>query len=154
VAQLGAKAEFLVSDETAICNLLHLYAERVDLGDGAGVAALFSRAHVKWGAQADVTYGAEPIARLYANVIKLHEDGTPRTHHLITNPIIEIAADGQTATCRSYYTVIQQTAAVPLQVIAGGRYHDGFEKFDGAWRFARREYFMDFRGAVHDHVKA
>jgi len=108
---------------------------------------------VKWGAAAEEAYGAAPIAKLYETFIKLHDDGTPRTHHLVTNPIIEIDAEGKTATCRSYYTVIQHTETVPLQVIAGGRYHDWLDKVDGRWRFSRREYFMDFRGSVEDHVR-
>jgi hypothetical protein len=57
------------------------------------------------------------------------------------------------ATARSYYTVVQQTAMIPLQVIASGRYRDVLIKVDGAWRFAKREYFMDMRGDVTDHVK-
>jgi 3-phenylpropionate/cinnamic acid dioxygenase small subunit len=123
------------------------------MGDGHGVAALFGQATVKWGVGAAETFGARPMLELFERVIRLHEDGTPRTHHLITNPLVEIGEDGTSATCRSYYTVVQQTGTVPLQVIAGGRYHDWFAKEDGVWRFARREYFMDFRGDLRDHVK-
>ena len=117
-------------DAAAIANLLYRYAELVDLGDAAGVAALFEHA------------------------IKLHDDGTPRTHHLITNPLIEIDAHGARATARSYYTVVQQTARLPLQVIAAGRYHDELERVDGRWRFVKRDYFMDMRGDVSDHLKS
>jgi hypothetical protein len=56
------------------------------------------------------------------------------------------------ATARSYYTVVQQTAMIPLQVIAAGRYHDVLIKVDGTWRFAKRDYFMDMRGNVTDHI--
>jgi ketosteroid isomerase-like protein len=136
----------------AIMNLLHLYAERVDLGDAQGTADLFANAAIKWGAEAPVIHGSDAVLKLYQENIKLHEDGTPRTHHIITNAIIEIAEDGQTAKARSYYTVVQQTGKVPLQVIAGGRYHDVLQKDNGSWEFTRRDYFMDFRGDVSDHV--
>jgi 3-phenylpropionate/cinnamic acid dioxygenase small subunit len=142
-----------ISDEYQILKLLYLYAERVDQGDKEGVAALFDHADVKWGAQAEVTHGAAPVADLYERVIKLHADGTPRTHHLITNAIIDMDIEKGAARSHSYYTVIQQTDEVPLQVIAGGRYHDSFARVDGAWRFSSREYFMDFRGNNRDHVK-
>jgi hypothetical protein len=141
-----------MKDYNAIMNLLHLYAERVDLGDAQGTADLFANADVKWGAEAPVIHGADVILKLYQENIKLHEDGTPRTHHIITNAIIDIAEDGQIAKVRSYYTVVQQTGRVPLQVIAGGRYHDDLRKINGSWTFARRDYFMDFSGDVSDHV--
>ncbi|ADV81388.1 nuclear transport factor 2 family protein [Terriglobus saanensis] len=141
------------NDATEIANLLYLYAERVDTGDAAGVAALFQHADVKWGVDAPTTHGDAPILELYNTHIKLHEDGTPRTHHLITNPIIEIAENGAEATVRSYYTVVQQTTILPLQVIASGRYHDVLEKIEGKWRFAKRDYLMDMRGNISEHVK-
>jgi 3-phenylpropionate/cinnamic acid dioxygenase small subunit len=142
----------MYNDVVAITNLLYLYAERVDAGDAAGVAALFEDADVKWGVDAPVRHGSAAILELYDTYIKLHDDGTPRTHHLRTNPIIDVAEDGMSATARSYYTVVQQTAMIPLQVIASGRYHDVLTKVDGAWRFAKRDYFMDMRGNVSDHV--
>ena len=142
----------MMNDYNAIMNLLHLYAERVDLGDAEGTAGLFANAEVKWGADAPIIHGSAAILKLYQENIKLHEDGTPRTHHVITNAIVDIAEDGQTAKARSYYTVVQQTNRLPFQVIAGGRYHDSLKKENGAWTFARREYFMDFRGDVSEHV--
>ena len=142
-----------MDDRSEICNLLYSYAELVDKGDGNAVAELFRDATVKWGSDAQETFGSEPILELFKNVIRLHDDGTPRTHHMVTNPIVKLSANGQSATCRSYYTVIQQTEKIALQVIAGGRYNDWLEKRDGAWRFTRREYFMDFRGNVSDHVR-
>jgi SnoaL-like domain len=55
---------------------------------------------------------------------------------VITNPIIEVDETAGTASCRSYYTVIQQTDDLPLQVIVAGRYHDQFLLVDGRWRYA------------------
>lgn len=139
-------------DHNSIMNLLALYAEKVDRGDAKGMTELFKNAAIKWGIDAPVIHGFDAMLELYENVIRLHADGTPRTHHIITNPIIEISEDGLTATARTYYTVIQQTDKIPLQVIAGGRYHDTFVKKNGSWEYSNRNYFMDFRGDISEHV--
>jgi hypothetical protein len=96
--------------------------------------------------------GAELLA-LWRGLVKIHPDGTPRTKHVVTNPILDIDEEAGTAACRSYYTVLQQTDAVPLQVVAAGRYHDEFERVDGVWRFSFRDYSMlDFTGDLRDHL--
>jgi hypothetical protein len=66
--------------------------------------------------------------------------------------VIEIDAAAASATARSYFTVLQATPAVPLQPIVAGRYHDRFERRDGAWRFADRLIFVDLVGNVSDHL--
>ena len=138
-------------DGFAITNLLYRYAELIDAGDFAGVSDLFAHADVTVGGQ--VLRGAEPMLALWNAHTKLHADGTPRTKHVVTNPIVEIAEDRRTASARSYYTVLQATEIVPLQVIAAGRYHDTFEKVDGRWRFATRDYsLLDLLGDVRDHL--
>ncbi|HUB56184.1 MAG TPA: nuclear transport factor 2 family protein [Mycobacterium sp.] len=72
---------------------------------------------------------------------------------MITNPIIEVDETAGTASCRSYYTVIQQTDDFPLQVIVAGRYHDQFLLVDGRWRYAFRDYsLMDMIGDVSHHL--
>ncbi|MBV8930111.1 MAG: nuclear transport factor 2 family protein, partial [Mycobacteriaceae bacterium] len=86
------------------------------------------------------------------SLVVVHPDGTPRTKHVVTNPIIEI--DENTATCRSYYTVLQQTDTLPLQVIVSGRYHDRFERVEGRWRFCYRDYsLMDLIGDLSQHLR-
>ena len=45
---------------------------------------------------------------MYARHPRKYDDGTPLTKHVITNPIVEVADDGLTGTCRSYYTVFQK----------------------------------------------
>jgi 3-phenylpropionate/cinnamic acid dioxygenase small subunit len=85
--------------------------------------------------------------------VKLHADGTPRTKHVTTNVIVEIDEAAGTATARSYFTVFQQTAAVPLQAIVAGRYHDRFARAAGGWRFTERLIYMDLVGDLHDHLR-
>jgi hypothetical protein len=70
-----------------------------------------------------------------------------------TNPIIDVDDNAGTATCRSYYTVLQQTEDLPLQTIVAGRYHDGFERVDGRWRFSYRDLtLIDMVGDVSRHL--
>lgn len=139
----------------AILNLLYTYAERIDAGDLDGAAALFTHARVKTtGLPGDGTTDAAGVREIWEQFVVIHPDGTPRTKHVITNPIVEIDDGGTRATCRSYYTVIQQTDEYPLQIVCSGRYHDTFEKVDGVWRYCFRDYsLLDLVGDFRAHAK-
>jgi 3-phenylpropionate/cinnamic acid dioxygenase small subunit len=141
--------------ETQITNLLYRYAECIDAGDLAGAAALFEHARIRIGG-ADAEHDTIDAARLlgiWKSLIVLHPDGTPRTKHVTTNPIIEIDEDAGTASCRSYYTVLQQTDEAPLQTIVTGRYHDRFERVGGQWRFSYRDLtLIDMVGDISRHL--
>ena len=139
-------------DAAHIANLLYRYAELMDEGDLSAVAALFAQAKVKVGG-GEVLEGAAPMEAMWREVVHIYPCGTPRTKHVITNPIIEIDERAGTATCRSYYTVIQATDELPLQVICVGRYHDAFVKQDGTWRFVTRDYSLfDLAGNLSAHL--
>ncbi len=142
----------MLEDQQAIAGLVYRYAELLDSGDLDGVAALF--AHATWGAGTrDVTVrGTADVRRMYDGVV-LYDDGTPRTKHVITNLVIE-HEDGTThAAARSYFTVLQATEGLPLQPVIAGRYHDRFEKADGAWRFAERIIHPDLQGDLSRHMR-
>src|SRR3546814_4825472 len=74
------------------------------------------------------TIDGRQLLELWRKKIILYEDGTPRTKHLVTNPIIEIDPNGRTATAKSYYTVVQTIFTLPPQIIVMGRYDDRFVK--------------------------
>lgn len=138
---------------TAIANLLYRYAECMDAGDLEGAAALFRHARVKVRDSAE-TLGHEQLLALWRGHVILYPCGTPRTRHVVTNPIITVDEPAGTATSRSCYTVFQCTDALPLQAIAGGRYHDEFERVDGEWRFRFRDYsLLDMMGDLRHHLK-
>jgi 3-phenylpropionate/cinnamic acid dioxygenase small subunit len=141
--------------ETQIANLLYRYAECIDTGDLAGAAALFEHARIRVGGpdtDQDIIDAAR-LLEIWKSLIMLHADGTPRTKHVTTNPIIEVDEDAGTASCRSYYTVLQQTDEFPLQTIVTGRYHDRFERIDGQWRFTYRDLtLIDMVGDVGHHL--
>ena len=136
-------------DRAAIAALLFAYAERLDAGDFAGVAALFADGVFR-SDRGGRYEGAAAVREVFERLVILHDDGTPKTKHVTTNLVIEIGA--ATATARSYFTVLQATPRIALQLIVAGRYHDRFERHDGVWRFADRLIFVDLVGNVSDHL--
>lgn len=142
-----------MSDEVrAIEKLLYAYAERIDAGDFAGVGALFRNGRIK-AAPGVVHEGVEAVRRMYETTVRIHDDGTPRTHHVTTNVAVDIAAAEKRATARSCYTVFQQTDELALQAIIAGRYHDTFQCIDGRWFFDTREMFVDLTGDLGHHLR-
>ncbi len=142
----------MISDEQAIRNLLFTYAERIDRGDITGMARLFEHAAYRAGDQAPLTDWRE-VERLNQSLVLLYEDGTPKTQHVTTNVLIELEPGSAAASARSRFTVLQAAPGAALQVIVAGRYHDRFEKVDGAWRFSARHIFMDLIGDLTRHLR-
>ena len=139
-------------DWHAIETLIMTYAERVDLGDFAGVADLFDGATYRSALGDDVMVqeGRDAVLNTFETLVRRYPDGTPRTKHVTTNVMVEV--DGDTATARSYYTVMQQSEVLALQPIICGRYHDAFAKQGGAWRFTDRLIFSDLIGDLSQHL--
>jgi hypothetical protein len=136
----------------AIPNLLYRYADLFDSGDFEAAARLFDHGGVVVGGE--LIEGAASICAMWNSVVILYADGTPKTRHLTTNPVIELADDGQSATCRSQWTVLQALDDLPPQIIGSGRYHDELKLVAGEWAFASREYAkVDFWGDVSGHLK-
>lgn len=116
-----------------IANLLYRYAERLDGGDLEGVAELFAHAHIKM-RDGDALLGAPDLLRVLRERVKCYPCGTPRTKHVVTNPIIEIDEVSNRATARSYYTVLQATDGLaPLGAITT---RSSASRTCGAFRFA------------------
>src|SRR5688572_15734394 len=105
-----------MSSATAILNLLYAYAERMDNGDLEGAAGLFKQAQIEKGS--GPPFDHQDILAYWRAVVILYPDGTPRTKHVITNPILEIDEEAGRASCRSYYTVFQAAPDLPLQPVA------------------------------------
>ena len=134
-------------------NLLYIYAERIDLGDLEGIADLFVHASILAPAVGAKVTGREEVLAMYRSSTRLYEDnGTPHTKHVTTNPIIEIDEAKGLASARSYFTVFQAVGDFSLQPIIAGRYHDRFERIDGAWRFAERIMLPELFGDLSHHL--
>jgi SnoaL-like domain len=138
---------------TAIEHIVYGYAERIDLGDIAGVAELFADALYKGGGPDDPgVRGAAAVQQILETMVRRYDDGTPRTKHVTTNLVIDVDDDAGTAAARSYYTVFQQTDDLPLQPIIAGRYHDRFDRQSGSWRLVERVIFCDLVGDLSQHL--
>ena len=135
-----------VADRLAVTDLLYRYAELIDAGDFDGVGRLLGRGTFMGVA------GADRIAALFASTTRRFPDhgNTPRTRHLVLNPIVEV--DGDTAAARSTFCVVQQTDTVALQPIVVGRYADAFARDDAGWFFTARTVDLEMIGDVSDHL--
>ena len=126
----------------------------MDAGDFEGAAAMFEHADLILDHDTDTRTNAAGILEIWRSLVIVHDDGTPRTTHVTTNPIVEVDEALGTATCRSYYTVLQQLGDGPLVPIVAGRYHDRFERVADEWRFSERDYsMMDLVGDVSRHLR-
>ncbi len=141
-----------MDDATAITNLLYRYAEAMDAGDFVAATDLF--AHARLTLADGVHTDATGMLALLNDIVIVYPDGTPRTRHVVTNPIIDIDEASGTATARSSYTVMQQVGDGPLHAIVVGRYHDRFGYIDDAWRFTERDYsLVDLTGDTSGHLR-
>jgi hypothetical protein len=140
-----------IADKLAVTELLYRYAELIDAGDFDGVGQLLARATFA-GTRSASTSGAEAIAELFAMTTRRYPDhgNTPRTRHLVLNPIVDI--DNRTATARSTFCVIQNTETVRLQPIVVGRYFDSFSCDDDGWHFTARQVDVEMIGDISAHL--
>lgn len=155
----------------AISALLADYAERIDAGDFAGVGALLGACRVTMADGTEVASGSDAITRLYELTTRRYPDGTPLTHHVITNLIVEpepLDQDGDPASsrggdestgvvrrwrARSRFTVFQATDDLPLAPIVAGRYRDLVDELaDGTWRFRERSMEPLLLGTLDQHL--
>jgi ketosteroid isomerase-like protein len=137
----------------AVTKLIYTYAERIDAGDFAGVAELFEHATLTFEGFGDAVTGRGAIEGLYARSTRRYEDGTPRTKHVMTNVMVDVADDDATAASRSYFTVLQAVpGALALQPVIAGRYRHTFERVDGRWRVTTMHIMIDLVGDLGHHM--
>jgi ketosteroid isomerase-like protein len=137
----------------AITELIYTYAECIDAGDFAGVGEVFAEATLTFEGFGDAISGPEAVQALYERTTRRYEDGTPRTKHVMTNVMVDVGADGATATSRSYFTVLQAVpGALALQPVIAGRYRNAYVRIDGRWRFTAVHIIIDLMGDLAHHM--
>ncbi|MFD8215973.1 nuclear transport factor 2 family protein [Streptomyces sp. NPDC059697] len=139
------------SSYRAIENLIARYAGLVDDGDFAGLGVLLADA--TFTGSGEPVSGRDAIEKMFRDTVIVYDDGTPRTQHVTTNVAIEVDEQRHKAVSRSYVTVLQALPDLPLQPIAGGRYHDRFERRAGQWRFVERRVRINLVGDVSRHLR-
>ena len=135
-------------DVAEITALIHEYAYRLDAGDLDGVAALFARAALHSTRHDRVRRGAAEARTLYDQVI-IYDDGTPRTMHQLSNVTVHV--DGDAATARTYFTVLQVTRQ-GLHPVLAGEYLDEFAQSGGSWHFTKRVFDPKLFGDLSQHM--
>jgi hypothetical protein len=140
----------MTSSEAEIRALLDAYCERLDAGDFDGVADLFRHGGFR-SPRGTNLQGANEVRSQYDAVI-LYADGTPRTKHVLGTVIVEADDDAGTASARCAFTVFQAVDGPPEPVLTG-RYHDEFERIDGAWCFRERFVYPDLEGDLSRHMR-
>ena len=140
------------TDKLEITELLYRYAELIDAGDFDGVGRLLARSTFGGPTSGSVS-GADNIAKLFAMTTRRYPEhgNTPRTRHLVLNPVVELSGDGTAAT-RSTFCVMQDTETVSIQPIVVGRYYDAFARDDQGWYFTERKVDIQMIGVVSAHL--
>lgn len=145
----------MVDDARLIERLLFTYADGVDAGDLAAVGALFRHGRVCGETPTGpvtLADGPDAVEAFYRSIIRLYDDGTPRTRHITTNVTVEVDPEAGTASAASSYTVFQATDGLPLQAVIVGRYADTFCRIDGTWWFESRTMRADLTGDLSAHL--
>jgi hypothetical protein len=131
-----------LEDIQAIHDLKMTYAKLCDEGyDADGIVALFANGvDVEWVSDVFGTHvGRDGIHAWFDNV----DEEIRWALHLMINPVIDVADDGQTATGRFYLLELATMSAPgggdPDAVVMTGKYRDDFVKENGEWRFRRIE---------------
>jgi hypothetical protein len=133
-----------LEDIEAIRDLKMTYAKLCDEGyDADGIVALFAEEDVSWESDVFGTYnGREEIHHFIDNV----DAEIVWALHLMVNPRVEVAADGQTAKGSFYLLELATMTAIgdgdPDAVVMTGKYANDFVKVGGEWRFKRIQ--LDF----------
>ena len=125
-----------LEDEREIRDLLIRYAQRLDLRDHHGYAALFARDGTWSGRMGEAT-GPEAIEAMLVEGLGPAPENFRNTQnfHLMSNLLIEV--DGDTATAESRLTYFARKDGRPVAMLAG-RYEDELVREDGRWRFKSR----------------
>jgi 3-phenylpropionate/cinnamic acid dioxygenase small subunit len=124
-----------VEDKDAIREVLAEYCFRLDDGRFAEMASLFTEDGT-WDTAFGKATGRAAIAELARSLRARAEGPPPRAVHLVTN--VSIALDGERATVRSNWVVVQNNPQGP-RVGSGGAYLDEIAREGGRWLFRYRK---------------
>jgi SnoaL-like domain len=120
------------SDYISITQLIERYTMCIDSADFESFGELFR--HGEWNGRR----GAEECREYLRSGVILYEDGTPRTRHHASSPVITVL-DDDTAEAESFATVFQQVQwSDPITPIAVLHYQDVFWRPAGTWAFRSR----------------
>lgn len=142
-----------LTDGDHIRGLLGTYCRLIDAGDFAGLGALLARATLRTEDGTPLASGAEAVTAFYAGLVRIHEDGTPMTQHLVANTVFHDPPGDGSVTATSTYVVLQATPRLRLQPVIAGTYVDTFAPdASGRWHFTERRFGVGRAGDLSHHL--
>lgn len=136
----------------AIERVLFAYCTGIDRGDFESTAALFGTDGLYGLVDAGAAKGSGQVLRMLQASVRLY-DGVPRTRHVVTNVVIDVAHDEQTGRAQSYIHVLHAAPGDPLRSVVAGTYFDQLHVVDGAWQFAERRIHIELTGDLSTHLQ-
>ena len=125
-----------LSSERDIENLMVSYAYVNDDADIKGLGELFKDATFRL--DDNSATGRQELEAIAGSMIMLRDDGRSATTHEITNIMIEIDADGKTATGKAYWTLYKTISGSAREAVLSGRYLDKLVYRENHWSFLER----------------
>ncbi|MBJ17937.1 MAG: hypothetical protein CL933_00800 [Deltaproteobacteria bacterium] len=142
---------------------IYAYTYALDGGDLDALGELFEHATMRVEGTDAAYEGAEAVRQTNIDFNLFYDnegnaglyrpDTTPRTRHVTTNVIIDVAEDGSSATARSSVVVFQFAPSAPLRPILAAGYRDRFEPIEGRWRFVERIHLLTHIEDVRLHLR-
>lgn len=110
--------------EREITRLIYTYCQRLDAADFEATAEFLE--HAIWHFSPETSlHGRDEKRGWLRDNLQVHSDGLG-TRHMVTNVLVDVADDGQTASAVSYVHLTQVTEGFPLQLLSQARYDDRF----------------------------
>lgn len=142
-----------LTDGDHIRGLLGTYCRLIDAGDFAGLGALMASATLRTEDGTVVATGAAEVTALYAALVRIHDDGTPMTQHVVANTAFRDPTDDGSVCATSSYVVLQATPELTLRPVVTGTYVDTFAPDEsGRWHFTERRFGIGRSGDLSHHL--
>ena len=124
------------ADHVAIVRLLSLYAVALDTLQLDLLGDVFTA-----DVQLRMTKGDPMDRATYTAMCAVELAKLDATQHIVSNPLIDVAGDGRTATCRSYYQAQHARNDLdPPFALMGGWVDDELEHRPEGWRITARSW--------------
>ena len=137
-AQDGAAAGIeRLEAERDIERAIYLYGQATDEGDFDLYVSLFAP-DGEWVGGMGAFEGHEAIRGMLEQYLQPGPRERLTSFHVMSNPVIEIAADGATATSETRWTFFMAGEDGAPRAVMSGRYHDDWKKIGDDWLIQRR----------------
>jgi hypothetical protein len=125
-----------IADDLAIIRLLSMYARALDTLELGLLDDVFTA-----DARLEMSKGRPMDRAAYKAMCEVELAKLDATQHIVTNFMVDVATDGRTATCRSYYQAQHaRNDCEPPLALMGGWVDDELEQRGEGWRITARRW--------------